>query len=194
MNEENVMRMLGSNNCRQQSVAGQGSRQPERGARNRNDHRYAMKKALISGALAVLVLAHPVAASSQQLSTAAEAGKAEQSHEQKAEASFMAENRAAMNKMMMDMAVKPSGNVDADFTAMMIPHHQGAVDMAEAELRYGHNRKLRRIARNIVTGQRRQIGAMRAALGQPLAEVTSSARRSGQSSQTAAQSAHSAAR
>jgi hypothetical protein len=194
MNEENVMRMLGSNNCRQQSVAGQGPRQPERGARNRNDHRYAMKKALISGALAVLVLAHPVAASSQQLSTAAEAGKAEQSHEQKAEASFMVENRAAMNKMMMDMAVKPSGNVDADFTAMMIPHHQGAVDMAEAELRYGHNRKLRRIARNIVTGQRRQIGAMRAALGQPLAEVTSSARRSGQSSQTAAQSAHSAAR
>jgi hypothetical protein len=182
MNEENVMRMLGSNNCRQQSVAGQGPRQPERGARNRNDHRYAMKKALISGALAVLVLAHPVAASSQQLSTAAEAGKAEQSHEQKAEASFMVENRAAMNKMMMDMAVKPSGNVDADFTAMMIPHHQGAVDMAEAELHYGHNR------------QRRQIGAMRAALGQPLAEVTSSARRSGQSSQTAAQSAHSAAR
>jgi hypothetical protein len=194
MNEDNVMRMLSSNSHRQQSVAGQGSRQPERGARNCNNHRYATKKALISGALAVLALAHPVAASAQQLSTAAEAGKAEQSHEQKAEASFMVENRAAMNKMMMDMAVKPSGNVDADFTAMMIPHHQGAVDMAEAELRYGHNRKLRRIARNIVTGQRRQIGAMRAALGQPLAAATSSARRSGQSSQTGAQFVHSTAR
>jgi uncharacterized protein (DUF305 family) len=102
----------------------------------------------------------------------------------------MADNRAAMNKMMMDMAVKPSGNVDADFTAMMIPHHQGAVDMAEAELRYGHNRKLHRIARSIVAGQRRQIGAMRAALGQPLAEATSSARLPGQFSQTGARSAH----
>ena len=107
----------------------------------------------------------------------------------------MAENRAAMNKMMMDMAVKPSGNVDADFTAMMIPHHQGAVDMAEAELHYGHNRKLRRIARNIVAGQRRQIGAMRAALGQPLSEATSAAVPSGQSSsQTDARSAHNTAR
>ena len=106
----------------------------------------------------------------------------------------MAENRAAMNKMMMDMVVKPSGNVDADFTAMMIPHHQGAVDMAEAELHYGHNRKLRRIARNIVAGQRQQIGAMRAALGQPLSEATSSAVPSGQSSQTDARSAHNTAR
>ena len=107
---------------------------------------------------------------------------------------FLSENDAAMNKMMMDMAVKPSGNVDADFTAMMIPHHQGAVDMAEAELHHGHNRKLRRIARNIIAGQRQQIGAMRAALGQPLSEVTSSAAQSGQDSQVGARSARNTAR
>jgi len=148
------MRTPGSNNHRQQSVAGQGPRQPERGAQNRNDHEYAMKETFISGALALLVLAYPAHASAQQVSAAASAAKAEQSHKQTAEASFMAENQAAMSKMMMDMAVKPSGNVDADFTAMMIPHHQGAVDMAEAELHYGHNRKLRRIARNIIAGQR----------------------------------------
>ena len=151
-----------------------------------------MKKTFISGALALLVLAYPAHASAQQ---AASADKAEQSHKQIAEASFMAENQAAMSKMMMDMAVKPSGNVDADFTAMMIPHHQGAVDMAEAELHYGHNKKLRRIARNIVAGQRRQIGAMRAALGQPLSEATSSALPPGRSSsQTDARSAHNTAR
>jgi hypothetical protein len=195
MNEENVMRMLGSNNHRQQSVAGQGPHQPKRGARNRNDHEYAMKKTFISGALALLVLAYPAYVSAQQVPAAVAAGKAEQSHQQTAEASYMAENRAAMNKMMKDMEVKPSGNVDADFTALMIPHHQGAVDMAEAELHYGHNKILRRIARNIVAGQRRQIGAMRAALGQPLSEATSSALPSGRSSsQTDARSAHNTAR
>ena len=184
-----------SSNDRQESVAGQGTHQPKRGARNRNAHEYAMKKTFMSGALALLVLAYPAYASAQQVPAAAAANKAQQSHQQTAEASFMAENRVAMNKMMMDMAVKPSGNVDADFTAMMIPHHQGAVDMAEAELHYGHNRKLRRIARNIVAGQRRQIGAMRAALGQPLSEATSAAVPSGQSSsQTDGRSAPNTAR
>jgi hypothetical protein len=62
--------------------------------------------------------------------------------------------------------------------------------MTEAELHYGHNRKLRRIAKNIVARQRQQIGAMRAALGQPLSEATSSAVMSGRSSQTGARSAH----
>jgi long-subunit fatty acid transport protein len=188
------MRIFRSNNHGRQSLADQGPHQPKRGARNSNNHEYAMKKTFIGGALALLVLAYPAHASAQQVPAAA-ANKAEQSQQQTAEASFMAENRAAMNKMMMDMAVKPSGNVDADFTAMMIPHHQGAVDMAEAELNYGHNRKLRRIARNIVAGQRQQIGAMRAALGQPLSEATSSAVPSGQSSSpTDARSAHNTAR
>lgn len=185
------MRMPGTNNHHRQSVAGQSPRQPERGVQKRNDHEYAMKKTFISGALALLVLAYPAHASAQQ---AASAAKAEQSPKQTAEASFMAENQAAMSKMMMDMAVKPSGNVDADFTAMMIPHHQGAVDMAEAELHYGHNEKLRRIARNIIAGQRRQIGAMKAALGRPLSEATSSATRSGHASQDGARPARSAAR
>ena len=48
---------------------------------------------------------------------------------------------AAMSKMMNRMAVKPSGDVDVDFVAMMVPHHQGAIDMAEMELRYGRNRR-----------------------------------------------------
>ena len=42
------------------------------------------------------------------------------------EAPFLAENQAAMEKMMAGMDIKPSGDVDADFGAMMIPHHQGA--------------------------------------------------------------------
>ena len=42
------------------------------------------------------------------------------------EAPFLAENDAAMKKMMSDMAVTPTGDLDADFVAMMVPHHQGA--------------------------------------------------------------------
>src|SRR5689334_25379788 len=69
------------------------------------------------------------------------------------EAQFLAENRAAMERMMAGMEVKPSGDADRDFAAMMIPHHQGAIDMAQAELRYGRNEQLRRIAQEIIVEQ-----------------------------------------
>ena len=84
-----------------------------------------------------------------------------------AEEAFIAENRVAMDKMMGDMDVKPSGDVDQDFAAMMIPHHQGAIDMAQAELRYGQNVRLRRIAQEIIVDQQQEIAAMRLALDQP---------------------------
>jgi uncharacterized protein (DUF305 family) len=84
------------------------------------------------------------------------------------EAPFLAENQAAMKKMMAGMQVKPSGDVDYDFSAMMIPHHQGAIEMAQAELRHGHNEQLRRIAQEIIVEQQQEIAAMRLALGQSL--------------------------
>lgn len=84
------------------------------------------------------------------------------------EEKFMAENDAAMTRMMDGMIVRPSGNIDEDFAALMIPHHQGAIDMAMSELRYGHNEQLRRIAQEIIVGQLQEIAAMRLALGQPL--------------------------
>jgi len=84
------------------------------------------------------------------------------------ETPFLAENGAAMDKMMAGMSVKPTGDVDADFAAMMIPHHQGAIDMAMAELRYGKNEQLRRISQEIIVDQQQEIVAMRLALGQKL--------------------------
>jgi hypothetical protein len=89
-----------------------------------------------------------------------------------AEASFLAENQTAMSKMMAGMAAKPTGSVDADFVAMMVPHHQGAIDMAQAELRYGKNEQLRRMAQEIIVQQQQEIAAMRLALGQPLPPST----------------------
>jgi len=81
---------------------------------------------------------------------------------------FLAENAAAMDKMMAGMSIMPTGDADADFAAMMIPHHQGAIDMALAELRYGKNEQLRRIAQEIIVDQQQEIAAMRLALGQQL--------------------------
>ena len=83
-------------------------------------------------------------------------------------AAFVHENDVAMDKMMADMAIKPSGDVDRDFAAMMIPHHQGAIDMALAELRHGSNEQLRRIAQEIIVEQQQEINAMHLAVGEPL--------------------------
>ncbi|MFY9837706.1 MAG: DUF305 domain-containing protein [Xanthobacteraceae bacterium] len=85
-----------------------------------------------------------------------------------AEAPYLADNVSAMTKMMIDMGIRPSGDVDTDFVAMMAPHHQGAIEMAQAELRYGHNEPLRRMAQEIIVTQLQEIAAMRLALGQPL--------------------------
>src|SRR6201988_2310731 len=54
-----------------------------------------------------------------------------------AEAAYIAENVSAMTKMMIDMGIRPSGDVDADFVAMMVPHHQGAIEMARTQFRHG---------------------------------------------------------
>jgi uncharacterized protein (DUF305 family) len=84
------------------------------------------------------------------------------------ETGFIADCDAAMDRMMAAMHVQPSGDVDRDFVAMMTPHHQGAIDMAIAELRYGKDENLKRIAQEIIVDQQQEIAAMKLALGDPL--------------------------
>ncbi len=81
------------------------------------------------------------------------------------EAPFLAENDAVLTKMMSDMTVRPTGDTDRDFVEMMVPHHQGAIDMAKAVLRYGRNERLRRLAQEIIVRQQQEIAAMRLAVG-----------------------------
>ena len=88
------------------------------------------------------------------------------------ESAFLKENEAAMTKMMNDMATKPTGDVDRDFVAMMIAHHQGAIDMAVIQLRYGRNEQLRRIAQEIIVDQMQEIAAMKLAIGEPAIDTT----------------------
>ena len=79
------------------------------------------------------------------------------------EKAFLSANAAAM-KEMADMAIKPTGDVDRDFIAMMIPHHQGAVDMAKEELEYGHDKQIRQLAQEFVAEQQHEINVMQGAL------------------------------
>ena len=109
-------------------------------------------RVLLAFAFTPFVLAHEAHPQSQ----AAAAGN---------EAAFLKDNEAAMNKMMNDMAAKPSGDIDRDFVAMMTPHHQGAIDMAVIELRYGKNETLRRLAQEIIVDQMQEIDAMKLAIG-----------------------------
>jgi uncharacterized protein (DUF305 family) len=73
---------------------------------------------------------------------------------------------ASMKTMMTSMNVKPTGNPDKDFALMMIPHHQGAIDMAKVELQYGADPELRQLATDIVAAQEKEIAQMKAWLEQ----------------------------
>ena len=69
----------------------------------------------------------------------------------------------------MDGAMKSApmtGDPDHDFAAMMIPHHQGAIDMAKAELLYGRDPVVRRLAQEIIVTQMSEITVMQRQLGE----------------------------
>lgn len=72
----------------------------------------------------------------------------------------------AMQRMHQAMTVPSTGDPDRDFAAMMIPHHQGAIDMAEAELRFGKDERLRRLAQGIIVEQRQEIAVMQIILNE----------------------------
>jgi len=70
---------------------------------------------------------------------------------------------SGMQKMQHDMAAAPmTGEPDHDFVTMMLPHHQGAVDMAKVELRYGKDPELRKLAEDIIAAQDKEIAQMQA--------------------------------
>lgn len=67
-----------------------------------------------------------------------------------------------MDTMQVAMnAAKPTGNKDADFVILMLPHHQAAVDMARTELLYGSDPQMRRLAQEIIVDQDSEIQLMR---------------------------------
>ena len=70
--------------------------------------------------------------------------------------------KAANDHMHRDMAIPFSGLADVDFVRGMIPHHQGAIDMAKVVLEHGKDEQVRRWAADIIREQEREIAEMRA--------------------------------
>ncbi len=69
--------------------------------------------------------------------------------------------RAANEKMHRDMNLDLTGDADVDFVRGMIPHHQGAIDMAKIELAFGKDPEIRKLAEDIVKAQEAEIAMMK---------------------------------
>lgn len=67
----------------------------------------------------------------------------------------------AMSKMQASMPKDHTGDADKDFARMMIPHHQGAIDMAKVEVQYGKNPKMKEMAQKIIKESESGISELR---------------------------------
>lgn len=83
---------------------------------------------------------------------------------------FDDEMAQVITRMHETMEVTHSGDPDRDFLRMMIPHHQGAIDMARVVLKHGHDERIRRLAQSIIVEQGQEITYMETLLAAPRAE------------------------
>jgi uncharacterized protein (DUF305 family) len=80
------------------------------------------------------------------------------------EQQFLFEIDLAMSNMNRSMLTTPTDDIDRDFVNVMVPHHQGAIDMARAEIKYGRNDALRQLAQRMVSEQEEEISSLSHAL------------------------------
>lgn len=116
----------------------------------------ATRRALIAGA--AVVAAGPALAQAANPHAGHGAPAARRAPASPSTAAFQAAN----DKMHRDMAITFSGNADVDFVRGMIPHHQGAIDMAEVVLQHGRDETTKKWAGDIIREQRREIAEMQA--------------------------------
>ena len=104
------------------------------------------------------ILGVTLIAASSSFAMAQDAGGHAHGHDAAGQA-FMDANQQMMDAMA---GMQPSGNPDKDFVLMMIPHHQGAIDMAKVQLQHGTDPELRAMAEKIIADQEREIAEMQA--------------------------------
>jgi len=78
-----------------------------------------------------------------------------------AKSGYQQEMDAAMEKMHKAMMIEPTGNPDVDFMRGMIPHHEGAIEMAKILRKYGTDPQTRELATNIIRAQQSEIAMMK---------------------------------
>lgn len=134
--------------------------------------RSSVRKRLVSLAMTVSILTTtPIAFAQDQTRTRHVPAAASN----RTELQFIVDNDLAISKMSLEMSkiADPTGDVDRDFVALMMPHHQAAIDMARAELKFGHNEELRRLAQSIIAEREHEMSAMRGAVGETPPSQTS---------------------
>lgn len=88
-------------------------------------------------------------------------GAPEASHDSHGMTSAGGEMMRAMQQMQDAMAAPMSGDFDVDFARMMIPHHQGAIDMAKVALKHAKDDDTKKMAQKIIDDQEKEIAEMR---------------------------------
>jgi uncharacterized protein (DUF305 family) len=130
----------------------------------------------VAGALiAAIVLAFILPVESNDLAHSAhhrQASAVRSNTSNGSKSSFYSEIRDVNAHMHASMEIAPRGDVDQNFVRMMIPHHQGAVDMALVLLKYGRDERLRRLAQSIIVEQGQEITYMRTLLDSPSAQAS----------------------
>ncbi|PWC30634.1 CopM family metallochaperone [Teichococcus aestuarii] len=122
---------------------------------------------LLLPALAALLAAGPILTAPALAQHAHQHGAAAAPAPAPADSPATAALKAANAKMHKDMDIPYSGDPDKDFARAMIPHHQGAIDMARVQLQYGKDPVLRRLAEEIIQEQGREIALLRTMVDPP---------------------------